>query len=689
MYDLFHNVFSLAIISLFVIILVIFAGVIFYSLKKIKELKTLEDLCKVKDNFKGRFSDYQDSFINYQDKQKTPESIQKFLNFDFLSSLINLRIWFWIPSLFVGLGILGTFYGLQEGITGFDTNTSDTIQESISSLLEGTSTAFLSSLTGIALSLVFHLVEKMSINRLLCQISLKGREFDERYLLKNFQIKEIEAQKRKAEQEFVVNAINSKLDSLLIARNHEGHNVSAIHYLANIDNVAKKNQSVMQEVIDDFYINIEKMFSKYSDESKSKIDDVISSVTAVNSALGNFSNSTGKEIGDTVAMVIENLTEQLSTISSDFKETLQEGALKQINDISKMLASTATIMEKTPQNIESTINTIQNSLLDELNRNIGNFREALEISMEKYTENVEKVIGKISQSEEELQANQAKFLDQSISKFEEREDLQAKNIEDILTTYSDINNEQLKQTSKVMKTSLDDFRNQFGSILNSYKTESNIIMGKNIELIKEIDRVVVDTKENTKIIHQDIARIAELNKDAVSLFSGLIDNNENLLSQFKAQISGLISITTNFKNINEEYTKTSSENSKILDLIKTVTEESEEKFKEYLETGMQTIELFKNITSAERENIINQVENYKKIHSEVEGVFEVVNKGINDYQRVTGVQINKALGSFTSNFDNAISGLSNTVRDLRETLESLEEIADSKLELVVNGEASV
>jgi len=56
------------------------------------------------------------------------------------------------PTLLTSLGILGTFFGIVAGLLGFDT---DHIDESIGSLLEGMKTAFMTSLVGIALSILY------------------------------------------------------------------------------------------------------------------------------------------------------------------------------------------------------------------------------------------------------------------------------------------------------------------------------------------------------------------------------------------------------------------------------------------------------------------------------------------------------------------------------------------------------
>lgn len=59
-----------------------------------------------------------------------------------------------LPSIFVTLGVLGTFAGIYIGLQDFKVAEAD-IQNSIERLLEGLKTSFLTSLVGIVLSIIF------------------------------------------------------------------------------------------------------------------------------------------------------------------------------------------------------------------------------------------------------------------------------------------------------------------------------------------------------------------------------------------------------------------------------------------------------------------------------------------------------------------------------------------------------
>ena len=78
-------------------------------------------------------------------------------------SISNFYIIESIPSVFVTLGLFGTFTGIAFGLLYFDT-TPDLIKESIKILLEGLKLAMFTSITGILMSLIFSKIIKIGVN---------------------------------------------------------------------------------------------------------------------------------------------------------------------------------------------------------------------------------------------------------------------------------------------------------------------------------------------------------------------------------------------------------------------------------------------------------------------------------------------------------------------------------------------
>lgn len=99
---------------------------------------------------------YQGTFNEYGDKRKTTEFSENYFNEpNILYSSLNLRAVNNVSNTLIGLGILGTFVGLTYGIADSNFETTEAIKMSINNLLSGMGTAFVSSIWGMGLSLIF------------------------------------------------------------------------------------------------------------------------------------------------------------------------------------------------------------------------------------------------------------------------------------------------------------------------------------------------------------------------------------------------------------------------------------------------------------------------------------------------------------------------------------------------------
>ena len=67
-----------------------------------------------------------------------------------------------IPSLLTSLGILGTFIGLMRGLGGLDVSDAAKTMESIPQMIGGMTFAFMTSIAGIACSLIFNMLNRMA-----------------------------------------------------------------------------------------------------------------------------------------------------------------------------------------------------------------------------------------------------------------------------------------------------------------------------------------------------------------------------------------------------------------------------------------------------------------------------------------------------------------------------------------------
>ena len=86
--------------------------------------------------------------------------IGEFFNYDLLDQLGGSKVNDFVSSGLTALGILGTFWGLIHGLSGFDASSTETIMSGINNLLEGMSFAFYTSIVGITCSVLYSFLYK-------------------------------------------------------------------------------------------------------------------------------------------------------------------------------------------------------------------------------------------------------------------------------------------------------------------------------------------------------------------------------------------------------------------------------------------------------------------------------------------------------------------------------------------------
>lgn len=109
--------------------------------------------------FKTTWKQYEKNIIMVPIEENRKRVTVEASSYFTVSVLLNgLKNDFWknLAGIFTGLGILGTFFGLTYGVSGIDTKSTVGLQQGISQLLNGTSTAFITSIVGIISAMIFN-----------------------------------------------------------------------------------------------------------------------------------------------------------------------------------------------------------------------------------------------------------------------------------------------------------------------------------------------------------------------------------------------------------------------------------------------------------------------------------------------------------------------------------------------------
>ena len=81
------------------------------------------------------------------------------------SGITESRLLAAVPGFLTAIGVIGTFMGLQLGLSGLDLSNTEQAQSGINQLVAGASVAFMTSVWGVGLSVLFNFIEKAAEQR--------------------------------------------------------------------------------------------------------------------------------------------------------------------------------------------------------------------------------------------------------------------------------------------------------------------------------------------------------------------------------------------------------------------------------------------------------------------------------------------------------------------------------------------
>lgn len=242
-----------------------------------------------------------------------------------------------IPGTMTGLGILGTFLGLVLGISGFDTASTEAITSSISGLLSGMGTAFLTSIVGVFFSLVFSYLHKIIYD----------------YANKNLEL-------------FINNFHEKELD---------GHDNSTENQLLGYQQQQTDFQLQQTELLKTFAGIVSEAVSKsISDTMKSELTPIFNRMEQTIEMFGKFASTQQKEgLDQVVQEFIRCMNDSLKGQFEELGRTIQSlcewqrSSVLQMQKIVDGICDTSTEIEK--------INEISKQTIVEMNRFVTQLNE--------------------------------------------------------------------------------------------------------------------------------------------------------------------------------------------------------------------------------------------------------------------------------------------------------------------------
>ncbi|MGB6009566.1 anti-phage ZorAB system protein ZorA [Castellaniella sp.] len=242
-----------------------------------------------------------------------------------------------LPGIFTGLGIVGTFGGIIEGLEQFQvTENAETVRQSLESLMHSVGHAFLLSGSAIALAMVYTIIEKAILASLYRKTEAISHVIDshfesgagEEYLSRLVNASEASASQAKILKDSLVNDLKQVLQELTQSQIEAGRTLHNQQLAAT-----KEGNQSLGEVIS---TSIEKSL-------KAPLDEIAASVKSAS--------------GDQSKAAID----MLNDVMVHFSQRLNDLFGGQINNINELNKQTAQSMQDAVASLNTLLGNLENS----------------------------------------------------------------------------------------------------------------------------------------------------------------------------------------------------------------------------------------------------------------------------------------------------------------------------------------
>jgi methyl-accepting chemotaxis protein len=284
--------------------------------------------------------DYNNNLMDFKNELKSKSRFEESLDKSSLVKLFfNDKLLGSASNILVGLGILGTFIGLTTGISGFNMDDSDTMRASIKSLIDGMDTAFLSSVWGMALSLLFTLIFQIVrhkitkiVDRFVFQVDkthllnqqevflIENRRLEESIgnVIENYFVNTIEGKKRKPKYYYRELLLNSS------------NQTAALGSMA--DDFASKLSDVLEEIMNTL---LEQNIKAFADIIKNELFPVLENIKEM------------KQEG--IKGVLEKLESSISEMVKTLEKSISDGLKGEMKELATQLQNILTGLKDMPK----------------------------------------------------------------------------------------------------------------------------------------------------------------------------------------------------------------------------------------------------------------------------------------------------------------------------------------------------
>jgi len=454
---------------------------------------------------------------------------------------INPYIFESIPQIFPTIGILGTFIGIAYGLWSFNENK---IEESIPPLIGGLKTAFLASIGGIVLSIIF---SKFTAYK---QWKNEKGKLSEETIALNKLVELTEELKTNFHDSFTYTDENNK-------------RIKPANVFRDIYEESVKQSTALQSFSTDLSTKIEAGFDTIM--SNQIQNGVIPELQAVKAAIENLGDKMNDPTTEMTQNVVKELQTAMGTMIDEFKTSMSGSTKSELEHLTTLLSQAGGSLTDFPAKLQN--------MTENLNENFRGLQEVVQqISkqtlsqseqstdqMRKQVEEMSEIlktkVGDLQVGQEVLMTKQSENLqvsDKLLNAFNtsiEKMNGLSVEVTETISKFSKVQSElnsaafQFKQISENVNNSSSSFKD--GQL--KFSQHSNEFLKNNVETIQEIQKTLTTAKE----VSSDYAKKFEVIEKGLQ---GIFSRIQTGLNEYRDTVSG--SLETYLGRYTDALTKT-------------------------------------------------------------------------------------------------------------------------------------
>lgn len=446
-----------------------------------------------------------------------------------------------LPGIFTGLGIIGTFFGLIEGLRKFEVSSNaDVVRKSLESLMHSVGEAFLISAAAITLAIVVTFIEKLVLTGLYGKVDAIASSLDRRFQA----------------------AVAEKF--LELTAGHTEETATQLKHLKG--ELLKDLRPILQELSDKHTQTLERLATSLQDRFNEGTHAQVEAARENSQALGSTISAaiTGSLVGplDDIKQAVQQASgdqsatavKMLQDVMTSFSQKLNDLFGGQISGINELNQRTAQTMQDAVSKLNELVASLQDAgkrSSDSMTEQMAKAIAEMEARQANITQTTQALVDQLRQAIEQSQKTtsdgvrsttdeMAKRMAEAVEKMEQRQESINERTREFVDQIKALVASSQSETSTKVQSTLQTLGDQLGGMLKEFQSAQqsvlaagqareeqaarskdeavNAISARTGTFVGEVGKVLSDSNEQSRQILQSTTdsmrdQVASLLKD--------------------------------------------------------------------------------------------------------------------------------------------------------------------------------